>query len=64
MLTILQEFHNGVGGGRSSLDINVRKNLDIGYRWLTLNIDFHEFCQTYITTKGVHVHQVISLDFD
>jgi hypothetical protein len=64
MPTILQELHNGVGGRHFSLNINVKKIFDTGYWWITLNKDVHEFCQTYITTKGVHVRQVISLDFD
>jgi hypothetical protein len=45
--TILQELHNGVGGGNFSLDITMKKILDASYWWPTMNINVHEFYWTY-----------------
>jgi len=45
--TILQELHNGVGGGHFSSNITMRKILDVDYWCPTMNKDVHEFYQTY-----------------
>jgi hypothetical protein len=45
--TILQELHNGFGGRHFSLNIMVKKILDLGYWWPTMNKNVHEFCRTY-----------------
>jgi hypothetical protein len=45
--TILQELHSGDGGGHFSSDITVRKIIDIGYWWPTMNRNVHEFYGTY-----------------
>jgi hypothetical protein len=47
MPTILQELHSGVGGGHFSSNTMVRKILDVGYWWPTMNRNVHEFCPTY-----------------
>ncbi len=44
--TILQELHNGVGGGHFSLNIMVKKIFDVDYWWPTINRDVHELCRT------------------
>ncbi len=46
MPIILQELHNGVGGGHLSLNIIVKKILNVGYWWPTMNRGIHEFCRS------------------
>ncbi len=41
--TILQELHSGVGGGHFFSNIMVKKILDAGYWWPTMNRVVHEF---------------------
>ncbi len=47
MPIILQELHSGVSGRHFSLDIKMKKILNVGYWWPTMNKYVHEFCQTY-----------------
>jgi hypothetical protein len=44
---ILQELHGGVTRGHFFFDVTVRKILDVGYWWLMMNQDVHEYGQTY-----------------
>jgi hypothetical protein len=44
MPTNLQELHGGVAKGHLSFDIIVKKILDVGYWWLMMNRDVHEYC--------------------
>ncbi len=44
--TILQELHGRVAGRYFSFDIIVRKILDVGYQWPTMNQDVHEYYRT------------------
>jgi hypothetical protein len=44
--TILQELHGGIVGGHLSFDIIMRKIMDDGCWWLTMNWDVHEYCLT------------------
>jgi len=46
--TNLQELHGGVGRGHFSFNIIVRKILDAGYWWLTMNRDVHEYYRTCV----------------
>jgi hypothetical protein len=41
----LQELHSGVGGGHFPSDITMRKILDVGYWWPTMNKNVHDLCQ-------------------
>jgi hypothetical protein len=45
--TILHELHNGVSGGHFSSNITMKKILDVGYWWPTMNRNVHEFYWTY-----------------
>ncbi len=47
MFTILQELPGGITKGHFSSDIIVRKILDVGYWWPTMNWNVNEYCQTY-----------------
>jgi hypothetical protein len=42
---VLQELHGGVVGGHFSFDITVKKILDVGYWWPTMNR--HAYYRTY-----------------
>ncbi len=43
----MQELHGGVAKGHFSSNIIMKKNLDVGYWWPTMNENVHEFCQIY-----------------
>jgi hypothetical protein len=44
--TILQELHGRVAKGHFYFDIIMRKILDAGYWWPTMNQDVYEYCRT------------------
>jgi len=46
VLAILQELHGGVARGHFSSEITMIKILNVGYRWLTMNQNVHEYCRT------------------
>jgi hypothetical protein len=41
--TILQKLHGGVAGGHLSYDFTMQNILNVGYWWLTMNRDVHEY---------------------
>jgi hypothetical protein len=49
---VLQELHGGVARGHSSSDIIVRKILDVGYWWLMMNQDVHEYMSNMSVSKN------------
>jgi len=45
--TILRELHGRVLGRHFFSNITMKKILDVGYWWLMMNWNAHEYCQTY-----------------
>jgi hypothetical protein len=43
----LQKLHGGIARGHLSFDTTLRKILDVGYWWLTMNRDVHKYCCIY-----------------
>jgi hypothetical protein len=41
--TILQKLHGGVARGHLSFNITMRKIMDVGYWWLTMNRNVHKY---------------------
>jgi hypothetical protein len=61
---ILKKLHEGVAIGHFAVDITAKKNLDVGYWWLTLFKDIHEFyrsCNNCHIIKGLKTKSLAKL---